>query len=182
MNSLLLAAVLCALPPPGTYSHSQDAAELAAREAAIGAAVEDMFFLKRPIARARLQKASRVAAWIRITPRDDGSVTLQAEGREPLTLRADGTPAPWKGPDGDALTVTLTADAHRMLQRITNAKGGERLNVFTFREDGSFRMDVTITNEQLPRPLKYALTYRTPAAVPPAAPAAAPPVVPAPGG
>ncbi len=126
---------------------------------AIEAAIAKMNFITRPIARGRLKDTNPVYRHILITT-TGGDVEIKYDERKPIRVAANGSPIKWTREDGEVFDVAVTRQDGQLSQRY-ESKDGNRLNVFHI-EDSTRRLhlDVTITSDRLPQPLKYTLVYR----------------------
>ena len=141
----------------GTYAALAD--ESARIDAAIEQAVATMNFIKRPIARSRLKKTNPAYRSIAIAT-SDGQITVTFDERKPVAMPSGGTTVKWTRDDGEVLDVGATIEATTLKQTF-KAEDGQRLNTFVLAPDGrALTLEVTITSEQLPTPLRYSLTYR----------------------
>lgn len=127
-------------------------------EAAIEAAVDDMNFIKRPIARSRLRKTNPAYQRI-IIGRKASDVEVTFDKGSAITSPADGTPVKWKREDGEVFEVKTHWQAKKLTQNF-KAEDGERTNTFHLNADGELVLDVKIKSDQLPKPLTYSLVYR----------------------
>ncbi len=141
----------------GTYrlsvSHERAAATIAH---AIEAAVEDMGPLREHIGSNRLEEKNPVLSSIRIALTDrraridygDSSFDLNRGSFEGLTT-----------PDGESARARARVQGNRLIVdwRLDDA---QRRDVFVRGEDGTLRLSVRITSDQLPAPVEYQLTYR----------------------
>ncbi len=128
-------------------------------EEAIEKVVQEMLFIKRPIARGRLKERNKVAtSWTFNTA--GGTIKANAEGVMAWSSPASGAPADVKTSTGDDAKLTQKIVGNKLTQVFTT-KEGKREAVFTLGADGeTLTMDVVLVSEQLPIPLKYSLTYK----------------------
>jgi hypothetical protein len=128
-------------------------------DTAIETTIATMGFIKRPIARGRLKDTNPVYRHIVITS-SGGNIEIRFDDRKPIVAPADGSPVQWTREDGEVFDIAVTRKDGRLSQSY-ESKDGNRLNVFHI-EDSTRRLhlDVTITSERLPQPLKYTLVYR----------------------
>jgi hypothetical protein len=141
----------------GTYTFVADSSTNI--DAAVDAAVTDMNFIKRPIARSRLKKTNPIYRRIAIsrTPHD---VSVEFRSGAPVNTPANGSSVKWTRDDGEVFDVSATWQGSTLTQRF-KAEDGERLNVFRLSPDGrTLTLDVTISSDQLPKPMTYSLVYR----------------------
>jgi hypothetical protein len=141
----------------GTYTFVADSSTNI--DDAIDAAVTDMNFIKRPIARSRLKKTNPIYRRIVIakTPQE---ISVEFRSGAPVSTPADGTSVKWTRDDGEVFDVSATWEGSALAQRF-KAEDGERLNVFRLTPDGRMlTLDVTVSSDQLPKPMTYSLVYR----------------------
>ena len=126
---------------------------------AIEGAVAKMNFIKRPIARSRLKKTNAAYRKISIL-RTAESIVVGFDGGKPVHMPASGATVKWKREDGETFDVSGTWQDARVTQKFV-AEDGSRQNVFRLNETGdAVTLEVTLTSDQLPTPLTYALSYR----------------------
>lgn len=143
----------------GKYRFVGGEKEQKALEEAIEGVVQEMLFIKRPIARGRLKDRNKVAsAWVFTTA--GGQIRSTAEGIMSWSSPENGGPADVKTSTGDDAKLTQKAVDNKLIQ-IFKTKEGQRESIFTLGDDGqTLTMAVTLVSEQLPAPLKYTLTYK----------------------
>ena len=143
----------------GKYRFVGGDAEKKAVEEAIEKVVQEMLFIKRPIARGRLKDRNGVASsWQFATA--GGQIKSTAEGIMTWSSPDDGKPADVKTSTGDDAKLTQKFVDNKLLQTFTT-KEGKREDIFTLAADGvTLKMEVILTSTQLPMPLKYTLTYK----------------------
>lgn len=129
---------------------------------AIEAAVADMNFLTRPIARSRLKKTNSLAHQIAIT-RQAATITVRFDERKPAEMPAEGGVVKWTGEDGEQFDVFARAEDARLVQTF-KADDGQRVNTFTPEDAQRLTLQVQITSPRLPKPLTYTVHYRRAAA------------------
>lgn len=139
----------------GAYSHVPDKSPNI--DAAIEKAVAEMSFIKRPIARSRLKRTNSVYRTVAISRTGDQIVV--ALNGTPIKMPAAGQPVKWKRDDGEIFDVSA-AWRETALDQTFKAEDGTRVNTFRLNADGTMTMDVTISSEQLPQPIKYSIAYR----------------------
>jgi hypothetical protein len=126
---------------------------------AIEAAVADMNFITRPVARSRLKKTNSLAHRITIT-READTITVRFDERKPAVMPTDGSAIKWTSEDGEEYDVTARVENARLMQTF-KAEDGQRVNSFTTEEDGQrLTLGVQVTSPRLPKPLTYAVRYR----------------------
>lgn len=143
----------------GKFRFVGGAKEEKAVEDAIEKVVQEMLFIKRPIARGRLKERNKVAsAWVFNSA--GGNIKANAEGVMAWTSPASGAPADVKTSTGDDAKLSQKIVGNKLTQVFTT-KEGKREATFTLGADGeTLTMDVVLVSEQLPIPLKYSLTYK----------------------
>jgi len=156
-STLLLAAIANAADGTieGAYRHLPERSPNI--DIAIEKAVAEMSFIKRPIARSRLKKTNAVYRTVEISRTDD-QVIVALNGT-PITMPAGGHPVKWKRDDGEVFDVSV-AWRNSAVDQTFKAPDGTRVNTFRLNADGTMSMDVTITSEQLPQPIKYSISYQ----------------------
>jgi hypothetical protein len=152
---LLLAMPAAAQAPLGTWTLAS-APDI---PGAIDAAVKDMNFVIRPIARGRLRKTNPSYQRVSLA-RNGGEFVFQYEQRAPQHMPADGAAVPWKREDGEVFRISARQDGEDLVQRF-QAEDGERTNVFHVDPaTRTLRLTVTVASGKLPRPLTYTLSYK----------------------
>lgn len=126
--------------------------------AAIETAVAKMNFIKRPIARSRLKKTNPVYQQLSITSAPNG-FTIAFDDRRPVTAPTDGTVVKWTREDGEVFDVTMRVQGNTLVETF-KAEDGARENSFRIEPDGALTLNVVLTSDQLPEPVKYSLRYR----------------------
>ena len=143
----------------GKYRFVGGDAEKKALEDAIEKVVQEMNFIKRPIARGRLKDRNGIASSWQFTVAG-GQIKAVAEGVMTWTTPESGAQADVKTSTGDDAKLSMKIVDNKLFQTFTT-KEGKREAVFTLGADGAtLKMDVTLTSSQLPMPLKYTLTYK----------------------
>jgi hypothetical protein len=140
----------------GSFRHAGGDAEREARDAAIDDVVSGMSFLVRGIARARLRAANAIAGAVRIAAEGDRALTVGFDARS-YTAPLDGTAVHVVGITGDELDLRLAFPAGRIEQRF-DADGKGRINTFVV-SDRTLTIAVRVHSTQLPKELRYTLTY-----------------------
>ena len=125
---------------------------------AIEAAVADMNFLTRPIARSRLKKTNSMAKRIVIS-RQGETISVRFDERKPAEMPADGSAVKWTGEDGEQFDVFARTDDGRLVQTF-KAEDGQRVNAFTAEDAQRLTLEVQVTSPRLPKPLTYAVRYK----------------------
>lgn len=133
--------------------------QVAAKDAAIDKATEDMFFAIKGMARSKLREVTAVAAGVSIVFKD-GNIVVVSGGDPPMTSPESGAAVPHKNRDGKTsqLTQKLVGDA--LVQSSSTEEGG-RTVTFAPSADGKL-LTVThvFTSPKLPAPVRFTLTYR----------------------
>jgi hypothetical protein len=140
----------------GTFTYNASASDNI--NAAIDAAVRDMNFALRPIARGRLRKTNQPYQRLQIshTPQQ---VSVVTDTRRPIVSPANGTPVDWTREDGEKLKVS-TVWQGSTLEQTFKAEDGQRVNDYSVSSDGrTLTMRVTVTSPRLKKPLTYKLVY-----------------------
>jgi len=140
----------------GTYKHAGGDKEREARDKAIDDVVSGMNFIARPIARDRLKAANPIAATLAISS-DATSLTITFDTRT-YTAPLSGTSVKVKGITGDELQLSYKVSTGQIEQRFAG-EGRGRVNTFT-KSDELVVVDVRVHSTQLPKDLKYRLTYK----------------------
>jgi len=126
--------------------------------AAIDAIVSDMNFIKRPIARSRLAQMNPVNKIIVIAI-SDNDVLVKYDEREGIHMVPNVAAAPWTRDDGVKFLVAAQITKDQLIQSFKN-EDSERTVLFKLSPDGkSLVMNVTIRNQQLPKPLIYSISF-----------------------
>ena len=125
---------------------------------AIEAAIADMNFITRPVARSRLKKTNTLAHRITIT-RQAETITVRFDERKPAEMPADGRVVKWTGEDGEQFDVFARADDARLVQTF-KAEDGQRVNSFTPEDAQRLTLEVQVTSPRLPKPLTYTVRYK----------------------
>ncbi len=126
---------------------------------AIETTIAKMNFITRPIARGRLKETNPVYRHVHIAS-TGADIEIKYDDRKPIRAPTNGSQIKWTREDGEVFDVTMTRQGGQLLQNY-KSKDGMRVNTFRW-DDSSQRMylDVTISSDRLPQPLKYTLAYR----------------------
>jgi hypothetical protein len=153
------AAPAAALPDglEGRFAFSEQASERAALEQAIEATAQRLSFVVRGIARSRLRGSNRIVGWVEIHRRGD-AITVQYQGRPPMTAAPNGEPVNWKNEDGGTVTLQHRLDGNTLVQVLKTSEGS-RTNRLSIGPGGALQLAVEVASPRLPAPLKYLLTY-----------------------
>jgi len=141
----------------GTYEHVGGEEDVTARDAAIEATVEGVFFLGRGLAREKLLVAAAIDDRI-VVKRQGGTIEVALGERFDLKAPLDGPGTTFVGTDGDELTLTFSRQGSRLIQLAEGERGGTR-RVFSLTGDGRLLVQVTIYSARLDKPVEYALHY-----------------------
>lgn len=126
---------------------------------AIESLVDDMTFYKRPFARSALKDSTKPCPTLIVFFKAD-QMAINCKGRVDAQTPADGTPVKWQNDDGDDFRLSQKIEKNRMVQ-VFRGEDGNRKNVYTLRDGGKeLFIRVTITSDDLPRPLKYTRLLR----------------------
>ena len=141
----------------GRFAFGEQASERAALEQAIEATAQRLSFIVRGIARSRLRAGNRIAASVEIRRRGE-QITVQYQGRPPMTAAADGEPISWKNEDGAAVALQHRLEGNTLVQVLRTAEGA-RTNRLSVVPGGGLRLVVEVSSPRLPASLKYVLSY-----------------------
>ena len=165
-TSLLAAATLLAAPAAaraqagavtGTFALDRAASDNV--DKAIAAAVKDMNFITRPIARGRLQKTNQPYQQVAIATSGANTV-VTIDKLPPREAPSDGTPVDWTRADGEKFKLSMMWDGAQLVESF-KAEDGQRVNTYALSPDGStMTMNVKITSPRLPKPLTYKLVFK----------------------
>lgn len=142
----------------GVYEHVGGASDAEARDAAIEAAVEGVFFLGRGFARDKLRVAAEIDERIALRRRD-GVIEVELAERFDLVAPLDGPGTTIVGTDGDELTLTFEQRGSSLVQLARGDRGGTR-RVFTLTAEGELLVQVVIYATQLEKAVEFELRYR----------------------
>jgi hypothetical protein len=152
----------------GTAAHAQDPSWVgifvndeqsdAGVQKAIEAAVADMNFITRPVARSRLKKTNSLARRISIT-RQAETITVRFDERKPAVMPIDGSVIKWTSEDGEQYDVFARVEDARLVQTF-KAEDGQRVNSFSTEDAQRLTLEVQVTSPRLPKPLTYTVRYR----------------------
>ena len=170
MRSYLLVVALLLVPavanaadiPSGTTKFAAVASEKAMTakiKQGIEAAVEDMSFITRPIARSRLKNSNE--AFTTMTFKHVGhKLSIQHGDRKPVVSKDDGSRTKWTREDGETFVVTQKVSPNKIVQ-VFYAEDGTKTLTYNF-SDGFSKLTVHVTLEspKLAAPMKYTLTYK----------------------
>lgn len=125
-------------------------------QAIIEKCTEEMSFIKRPIARARLKKLNPAYQRL-VIARSGGDFTLQFDARQPISVPANGGAIPWTREDGEKFRVSVKPQGDVLTQHY-QGEDGERSNRFSADAKG-LTLEVAVKSQKLPQPLVYRLNY-----------------------
>jgi hypothetical protein len=126
---------------------------------AIETAVAKLDFIRRDIARWRLEKLNPAYRKVAITS-SPNEISVTVDNQPPLRAPAKGAPVAWVGPDGGKVNATMQLEGRRLAQTFTSADG-RRVNDYTLSPDGrTLTMQVTETSPRLSQTITYKQVYR----------------------
>jgi hypothetical protein len=127
--------------------------------AAIERGTAEMNFAIRGLARSRIAQTNPLYPRILLV-RDENSVRLRFEPRDPAVIPLDGKTVPWSREDGGQYQAGAQWSGTQLLVRLS-AADGERDNTLTLDPDGrTLRFKVHLQSSRLPAPIDYTLVYR----------------------
>ncbi len=134
--------------------------EVAAWNAAIEKATDDMFFAIRRIARGRIRESTSIAQRVRIAF-GNGNISVFAAGDPPAVSPDNGKPINHKSREGDAVKLSQQITADDRLTQNFVTEDGERTVRFTVSPDGgTLSVSHTIRASRLPQDIHWTLTYQ----------------------
>ena len=126
---------------------------------AIETAVGKLDFVRRDIARGRLEKLNPAYREVVITS-SPNEISVTVDNQRPLRTPGKGAPVAWVGPDGRKVNASMQLAGRRLAQTFTSADG-RRVNGYTLSPDGrTLTMQVTETSPQLSQTITYKQVYR----------------------
>jgi hypothetical protein len=125
---------------------------------AIEAAIADMSFLTRSVARGRLKKTNPLYRRITIT-RQVVMISVRFDERRPVEMPADGSVIKWTSEDGERYDLSARAEDGRLVQTF-KAEDGQRVNSFSAEDAERLTLEVQVTSPRLSKPLTYSVRYR----------------------
>jgi hypothetical protein len=143
-------------PFVGSYAFNGGDKEREAVDKAIDDVVSGMNILSRTIAREKLKSTNVVPAAIKISS-DGTNLTISLDSRV-YTAPLSGTSVKVTGITGDKLDLSYAVSEGKIEQRFSG-EGRGRVNTFT-RNGDKITMSVRVYSTQLPKDLKYKLTYK----------------------
>ena len=127
--------------------------------AAIETAVGRLDFVRRDIARGRLEKLNPAYRKVAIAS-SPNEISVTVDNQPPLRTPATGAPVVWVGPDRATVNVSMRLDGRRLVQTFASGDG-RRVNDYVLSPDGrTLTMQVTETSRQLSQPITYKQVYR----------------------
>ena len=125
----------------------------------IETAVEKLDFVRRDIARGRLEKLNPAYRKVAITS-SPNEISVTVDNQPPLRTPAKGAPVAWVSPDGVKVNASMRLAGRRLAQTFTSADG-RRVNDYALSRDGRMlTMQVTETSPRLSQTIKYKQVYR----------------------
>ena len=143
----------------GKYRYVGGDKEQKAAEEAIEKVVQQMAFIKRPIARSKLKtRTKKASAWTFTIA--GGTIKSNAEGIMSWESPASGAAAATKTSQGDDCKLTQKLSGNRLTMLFVT-EDGSRENDFTLADDGvTLTNAVTIKSTQLPDAIRFTETYK----------------------
>lgn len=157
-----------AAPPPagsrerfaGTFLYIGGEKEVAARNAAIEKATEDMFFAIRGTARSKLRDRTEVKASVRFAF-GSGNISVVTPGEAAAVSPERGTAVAYQASNGTPLQLSQRLTRDGKIEQFFVSDSGTRSVVFALSTDGvTLSVVHTLTSSKLPQPVRYTLTYR----------------------
>lgn len=142
----------------GTYAFVGGDAEIAAKNAAIDRATDDMFFATRGLARSKLRDVTQPRSPMGIAfTGGDIVVTATPTAKSP----ASGASVPYKTGGGETVKLSQRVTAEGKLVQSLVGDNGTRSMTLTLGPDGkTLALQAVIESKRLPLPVRYTLTYR----------------------
>jgi hypothetical protein len=141
----------------GTYI--LDAADSDNINELIETAVGKLDFVRRDIARGRLEKLNPAYHKVAITS-SLNEISVNVDNQPPLQTPPNGAPVAWVAPDGRKVTASMQLEGRHLAQTFTSADG-RRVNDYTLSPDGrTLTMQVTETSPRLSQTITYKQVYR----------------------
>ncbi len=141
----------------GTFRHLGGSSDRKALEQAIDEATADMSFFVRKIARARLRSRLSIPSWQ--TFRFEGSDLTIGSPNGSVTAPTSGAVTKTTNQNGDAIEVSHHLRGTTIRQVVTTEEGRRETTFALDPETGRLRVEVTISSDALPNPIRYRLTY-----------------------
>ncbi len=125
---------------------------------AIDATVAEMFFLKRPFARRKLQNIAVACSALDIAA-EGTRVSVTCDERPPVVDELDGGTTDYRT-EGETFQAAHAWDDGRLVQAIGN-RDGVRRNVYDLSEDGNtLTLQVSISSDRLPKAVTWTREFR----------------------
>lgn len=166
-KTLILLVVLLVFPlvafaiPSGEMTFKSTKSEQANQsiiDKGIEAAIDDMSFLIKPIAKGKLEKTNNASKQI-VVKMDGDKLTVRHDNRAPVTSAPDGKPFKWTREDGDVFTVTQKATENTITQVYFSDEGNKTMTYKFAPDFKTMTLDVKVDSPKLPAPLRYSITY-----------------------
>lgn len=157
---VLIPLIAIALPEKEwTYkSTKSDDANQAIINKGIEAAIEDMSFITRPIAKTKLQKTNVASKQIFIK-NTAKKLTVKHDDRAAVESPPDGKKFKWTREDGETFTVSQSATDDTITQ-IYYSEDGQKKMTYKFSPDFSkMTLKVKVESPKLSDPLEYSIEY-----------------------
>jgi hypothetical protein len=149
-----------ALPAAGSYAYALLPDSSDNIKDAVNRTVEPMGFIKRPIARGRLNTLNPTPGRVRVSVRGD-TVGVAFDNGDPIVTPLDGTTVPWENTMTHETYQARIAIAGDTVAQVIAAPDGVRRNAYLFSDSaGRLEIAVTVTSHRLPGPLTYRLLFR----------------------
>ena len=133
--------------------------QVAAKDAAIEKATEDMSFAFRGFARSRLREVTAVAGGVSIVFKD-GNVTVTAGGEPPTTSPDSGASVPHTKRDGKKAQLTQKLVGEALVQTVSTEDGSRTVTYAASADGRLLTVTHAMNSPKLPAPVRYTLTYR----------------------
>lgn len=154
-----------AAPPPirerlgGRFVFVGGAKQVAAKDAAIDKATDDMFIVVRGTARSKLREVTAVSPSVAIAFKD-GNVTVTSADGPQATSPESGAVVAHKNREGKDSKLSQKLGAETLTQSLSSDAGG-RSSTFAASKDGkTLTVTHVISSPRLPAPVRYTLTYQ----------------------
>jgi hypothetical protein len=143
----------------GSYQHVGGDTEKEASRRAIRTATRGLFPGVRAIARRLLERKLPVAATHSIAVRD-AEITIVGDDGVSRTAPDDGRWVTSNGTDGESLEVRHYYRGRSLVQLIVSDRGARQSTYVFHPETGKLLVHVKVVSDELPRDIRYVLTYR----------------------
>lgn len=141
----------------GRWTFDESSGDRAAVDAAIELAAGGFPKLFRGLVRKRLEPSARIAAFFVFEP-GDNAMTISTDVTVGWTTDLAGTPIQKTTPQGDQASVRRWMEGGA-LHTVGEAARGSSSYVFTLESKTVLRIDVTVSADRLPTPMRYSLHY-----------------------